>query len=48
MSLASIAKKIETGLYDSLSALDKDVRLMFSNCVLYNGVSSELGQVSSV
>lgn len=46
MYLNLIKSKLKSGAYDSLQSFDQDARLMFDNCVLYNGDGSYFGVVS--
>ncbi len=47
MYLNLIKSKLKSGAYDSLQSFDQDARLMFDNCVLYNGDGSYFGVVSA-
>lgn len=47
MYLNLIKSKLKSGAYDSLQSFDHDARLMFDNCVLYNGDGSYFGVVSA-
>lgn len=42
MDLGTIKAKIETEKYDSIEEIAQDVRLVWSNCMLYNRDGSEV------
>lgn len=37
--------KVQNGEYESMEELEADVKLMFNNCVQFNGEDSDLGEV---
>eukprot|EP01017_Pseudomicrothorax_dubius_P027379 TRINITY_DN3145_c0_g5_i1.p1 TRINITY_DN3145_c0_g5~~TRINITY_DN3145_c0_g5_i1.p1 ORF type:complete len:575 (+),score=82.61 TRINITY_DN3145_c0_g5_i1:309-2033(+) len=45
MDLGTIRTKLQTNVYQSCKEFVEDVRLVFSNCILYNGTESEVGRI---
>lgn len=46
MYLNLIKSKLKSSSYDSLQTFNRDVHLLFDNCILYNGEGSYFGMVS--
>jgi hypothetical protein len=46
MDLSTIKANITRNLYSSLADLDKDVQLMFRNCLQFNGEDDPIAEVS--
>ena len=44
--LRTIKQKLDADKYDTVEAFEADLDLMISNAILFNGPSSEVGQVS--
>lgn len=47
MDFASIKKKLDFGKYTDINLFDHDVRLVYNNCIQYNGIDSYYGNISS-
>eukprot|EP00826_Nyctotherus_ovalis_P016989 TRINITY_DN14963_c0_g1_i21.p1 TRINITY_DN14963_c0_g1~~TRINITY_DN14963_c0_g1_i21.p1 ORF type:complete len:449 (+),score=111.28 TRINITY_DN14963_c0_g1_i21:227-1573(+) len=47
MDLGTIKEKLNTYKYSSCSEFVADVRLVFSNCILYNGIGSEFDKLAT-
>jgi hypothetical protein len=45
MDLGTIKTKLKSNSYDHLQEFIDDVLLVFDNCILYNGVSDENGNL---
>ena len=45
MDLGTIKKKIENDEYEAVEDIANDIRLVWSNCMLYNRDGSEVGQL---
>lgn len=48
MHLALVKKKLESAVYADMELFARDVRLVFENAILYNGESSEVGELAQV
>jgi bromodomain-containing protein 7/9 len=48
MDFGTMREKIKKKSYNSLMDFDKDMQLIFKNCIKYNGSSSDYGKVSAV
>jgi hypothetical protein len=48
MDLGTIKNKIETKEYESAEEISNDIRLVWTNCMLYNPKGSEVGKLSSL
>jgi hypothetical protein len=48
MDLSTILKNIRKGKYTSLISFDRDMSLVFQNCIAYNGIQSEFGKVGKL
>ncbi|KAL7567812.1 hypothetical protein ACA910_000563 [Epithemia clementina (nom. ined.)] len=46
MHLALVKKKLESAIYADMELFARDVRLVFENAILYNGESSEVGELA--
>ncbi len=46
MDLGLIKKRLDNGFYKDLSSFESDVKLVFDNCILYNGEESDVGLVA--
>ena len=46
MDLALIKKRLENGVYKDLSSFECDTKLVFENCILYNGEDSDVGEMA--
>jgi hypothetical protein len=46
MDLATAQAKLSNGLYTTRQDFVKDIRLIVSNCVLFNGVQSPIGHAA--
>lgn len=46
MDLGQVKKRLENGFYKELSSFESDVKLVFDNCILYNGEDSDVGSVA--
>jgi hypothetical protein len=46
MWLKQVQKKINHDEYTTLAEFDKDIKLIFNNCITYNYENSDFGQVS--
>jgi hypothetical protein len=47
MDLGLIKKRLENGVYKELSLFESDIKLVFDNCILYNGEDSDVGGVAA-
>lgn len=47
MHLALIEEKLDSGVYKDMDDFEKDVRLVFDNAILYNGETSDVGEMAS-
>jgi len=43
MDLGTVEKNLQSGLYDSVATVERDVKLVFENSILYNGEGSDVG-----
>ena len=41
-----ICSQVDKGCYTDVESFEKDVRLVFSNCILYNGERSDVGSMA--
>ena len=46
MHLELVKKKLENAVYEDLDSFARDVRLVFENAILYNGETSEVGELA--
>jgi len=46
MDLGLIRRRLENGFYQNLYSFERDVHLVFDNCILYNGEDSALGEIA--
>ena len=46
MHLALVKKKLESAIYSDMEVFARDVRLVFENAILYNGETSEVGELA--
>ena len=46
MDLGMVKRKVDKGAYADVEAFEADVRLVFSNAVLYNGERSDVGSMA--
>jgi len=46
MDFGTIKNKLNNNLYDGVAGFLNEMRLVFSNCVTYNGAESEIGLIS--
>ena len=46
MHLDLVKKKLDNAVYSDMETFARDTRLVFENAILYNGVSSEVGQLA--
>lgn len=46
MHLGLVKKKLENAIYSEMEEFAKDTRLVFENAILYNGESSEVGELA--
>ncbi|GMI08523.1 hypothetical protein TrLO_g15972 [Triparma laevis f. longispina] len=46
MDLGTVKKKVDKGCYTDVESFEKDVRLTFTNCILYNGERSDVGSMA--
>jgi len=46
MDLSLVKKRLEHGLYKHLSTFESDAKLVFQNCILYNGEDSDVGEMA--
>ncbi|CAM9239893.1 unnamed protein product [Pylaiella littoralis] len=47
MDLGTVRSKLDEGLYDRAEDVARDVRLIWSNCILYNSPGSEFGLLAA-
>jgi bromodomain-containing factor 1 len=47
MDLSSIKRKLDFGKYIDINSFDHDVRLVYNNCIQYNGIESYYGNVAN-
>lgn len=45
MDLSTLKKKLDAGQYSNADEFEADVRLVFKNCYLYNGVESDVARI---
>jgi Bromodomain/TAZ zinc finger len=48
MHLDLIRKKLENAIYSDMESFARDTRLVFENAILYNGESSEVGELAQI
>jgi hypothetical protein len=46
MDLSLVKKRLENGSYKHLSAFESDTKLVFQNCIVYNGEDSDVGEMA--
>lgn len=46
MHLSLVEQKLENGVYKEIKSVERDIRLVFENAVLYNGEDSEVGEMA--
>ena len=46
MHLELVKKKLENAIYSDMEGFARDTRLVFQNAILYNGESSEVGELA--
>jgi Bromodomain len=46
MHLELVKKKLENAVYSDIEAFSHDTKLVFENAILYNGESSEVGELA--
>lgn len=46
MHLQLVKKKLDNAIYSTMEAFERDVKLVFENSILYNGETSEVGQLA--
>ena len=46
MHLDLVKKKLENAIYSDMDACARDTKLVFENAILYNGASSEVGELA--
>ncbi|KAI9203515.1 Bromodomain-containing protein [Polychytrium aggregatum] len=44
VDISTIREQLENGVYKSLGAVENDIKLIFENCIKFNGADSELGK----
>ncbi|CAM9209877.1 unnamed protein product [Ascophyllum nodosum] len=47
MDLGTVKAKLEDGKYDGVEEVARDIRLIWSNCILYNSSGSEFGVLAA-
>ena len=45
MDLGTVKSNLAAGIYDTPEEFVRDVRLIFENCILYNGEASHVSQM---
>lgn len=46
MHLSLVEQKLENGVYKEIKSVERDIRLVFENAILYNGEDSEVGEMA--
>jgi hypothetical protein len=46
MHLELVKKKLENAIYSDMDAFARDAKLVFENAILYNGETSEVGDLA--
>eukprot|EP00518_Triparma_eleuthera_P023025 CAMPEP_0197561066 /NCGR_PEP_ID=MMETSP1320-20131121/24424_1 /TAXON_ID=91990 /ORGANISM="Bolidomonas sp., Strain RCC2347" /LENGTH=1070 /DNA_ID=CAMNT_0043122669 /DNA_START=36 /DNA_END=3244 /DNA_ORIENTATION=- len=48
MDLGTVKKKVDKGAYPDVQSFEDDVRLVFSNAILYNGERTDVGSMAKI
>jgi hypothetical protein len=48
MYLSLIEQKLENSVYKDINAVQRDIKLVFENAILYNGPDSEVGEMAQI